>query len=919
MRREPEVAERPVAVAAAGTDPAEAWVKEWRRLIPPPGVWWRKSAFDLVRARRANRLRPWRWFTEPVTTFRIWLATSRLSLADRARWNRRVEAVAAADPLLSALDPNQRRAAACFEDRAMVTAGAGSGKTRTMVARAGYAARRRGTPPQAIAFITFTNKATEEIRQRTRERLPGLQVGTIHQLARRVLKLVDGRTVQLSPMAEDDGLRLRRIAGWIREEVVRDPGLAADVELRRNARSAAVKDGEPVERHRIPPHGREVKSHGEVVIGTLLYTAGVPFVYEASFPLPDGKAEGSTGADAAPEDLRGYRPDFYLPDDPAAPVTAEGGVWLEHYAHDRSGRAPAEFAGYEGTRAWKRRLHESLSTRYVETSFGDMQRAWEGDGPGMAEVLVERLRAAGVKIDDPERWTVETAADDVGDGPNAEPGALTLEVDAWIGAVRRRPAGRPPPTGRVDVGALRRIGGAVRRRYERELADTGTTDHDGTILEAADAARQRPDLLPWRHVIVDEYQDVNPAQAAFVHALTAPKGPEPGGGATLIGVGDDWQAIFGFQGGDASLIQTMADPAGVVRTLCEPITLVNGYRFGQGLADASRAVVTMDPKARDRRSRGLGPEPVGGMPPVSVTGARPKPALVAELGPTTTPTTAAVLAAFAYWIPEHEAAKPVTVLVMGRRNIDVSDPAPDARGGVGLDHGRLNAAARQYSLDVEYRTIHAAKGDEADYAVLIDSGLPRSATAPAQLALDRAIAAETGRSRDDEHQLWYVALTRARYAALIVVSDPDGGASPVTRAIIESADPRLTAASNPLEAWLEPVPEAVPCPSCRPGTGRLRRMRSQTRHFAGCTNWNGGEGCDYTQPSCDACGIGVLVAIPGGFFECSDPSCRSKQPGCRCQPPRPMVVRRRKGTEKRFWGCWRYGETDACRRTRPIG
>ena len=925
MRRESGAAGR-----TAGADPAGAWIREWRRLIPPPGVWWRKSAFDLARARRTKRLRPWRWLTEPVATFRVWLATGRLSPAKRAQWNRRAEAAAAADPLLSALDPHQRRAAACFEDRAMVTAGAGSGKTRTMVARAGYAVRRLGTPPEAVAFITFTNKATAEIRQRTRERLPGLQVGTIHQLARRVLKLVDGRTVQLSSMAEDDGLRLRRIAGWIREELDRDPGLAADIELRRNARTAAVKDGEPVERHRIPPDGREVKSHGEVVIGTLLHTASVPFVYEASFPLPAGKAGGAAGADAPPEDLRDYRPDFYLPDDPEAPVTAEGGVWLEHYAHDRSGRAPAEFAGYEEARAWKRRLHESLSTRYVETSFGDLQRAWESDGPGVAEVLVERLRAAGVEIDDPAWWRVE-AADDVGDGPDTEPGPLTLEVDAWIGAVRRRPAGCPPPTGRADVGALRRIGVGVRRRYEQELADTGTTDHDGTILEAIDAARRRPDLLPWRHVIVDEYQDVNPAQAAFVHALTTPKGPGPGGeGATLIGVGDDWQAIFGFQGGDASLIRTTADPAGVVRTLCEPITLVNGYRFGQGLADATRAVVTMDPKARDRPLRGLGPEPVGGVPPVSVTGARPTLALAAELGPTATPTTAAVLAAFAYWIPEHvaeteeEVAEPVTVLVMGRRNIDVSDPPPDGRGGAGLDRRRLNAASRQYGLEVEYRTIHAAKGAEADYAVLIDSGAPRSATAPAQLALDRAIAAETGGSRDDEHQLWYVALTRARYAALIVVSDPDGGASPVTRAIIESADARLTAAaSNLLETWLEPVRETVPCPCCSPGgagTGRLRLrgMSGGTRHFAGCTNWNGGEGCDYTQPACGACGTGMLVEAPRGLFECSDPSCRSKQPGCRCRPPRPMVVRRQKRTQKRFWGCWRYGEAAACGRTRPI-
>lgn len=56
MRREPGP-----AGWGAGADPARAWIKEWRRLIPPPGVWWRKSAFDLARARRANRLRLWRW------------------------------------------------------------------------------------------------------------------------------------------------------------------------------------------------------------------------------------------------------------------------------------------------------------------------------------------------------------------------------------------------------------------------------------------------------------------------------------------------------------------------------------------------------------------------------------------------------------------------------------------------------------------------------------------------------------------------------------------------------------------------------------------------------------------------------------------------------------------------------------------
>ena len=102
-------------------------------------------------------------------------------------------------------------------------------------------------------------------------------------------------------------------------------------------------------------------------------------------------------------------------------------------------------------------------------------------------------------------------------------------------------------------------GGSGARRRHRTAPERALRRSEGTA--------KRPDLLPWRHVIVDEYQDVNPAQAAFVHALTTPKRPGARGarGATLIGVGDDWQAIFGFQGGNASLIRTTADPAGVVR------------------------------------------------------------------------------------------------------------------------------------------------------------------------------------------------------------------------------------------------------------------------------------------------------------------------------------------------------------------
>ena len=777
-------------LGAWGAADAEKWLERWCRLTPPAGQWWRKTVFDRARAERTERLRLRRWLTDPAATVRIWAATRQPPPGQRARWNRYAEADAARDRLLARLDPYQRRAVACFEDRAMVMAGAGSGKTRTMVAHAGYAIKRLAAPPETIAFITFTGKATREIQHRTRRiGLEGLTIGTIHKLARTVLKRVDGVTVQPDLIGRDDKARHERVAGWLEEEIEGDANLAADAWLRGAARTTDPRESEASDgQYRIPPHGPTVRSYGEFIIGTLLRAAGVEFRYEANFPMPDDMGD------------KEYHPDFYIPDDPDAPVTADGGIWLEHYAHDRHGNAPAEFEGYDERRAWKRRLHRRLRTRYIETSFGTMQRAWDGDGPSMANVLARRLRTAGREVGDPRTWPPRLP-EGIRDRRTGGPGALTLEVDAWIRAMRQQPKNFKPKGRDVGTLTLRRIASRVMRRHEDELEKTNTLDDDGVILAATEAATRRPDQLPWRHVIVDEYQDVNPAQAAFLHALTTPPSTEPGGeGATLMGVGDEWQAIFGFQGGDSTLIRSRADPSGAVHTLCEPIGLPNTYRFGQRLADATRAVATSEPGTRDREVKGLGPEPTADMPAITVAGCIPTSVLKAEIGEAQTPATLALLAAFKHWIPEPEDENGNKVLVMGRRNMDIEKPDPET--ATGLDLARLGAAARGLHLKVEYRTIHKAKGSEADYAILIDSGTPHAATRPETLALRNAISAETGQHQDDEHRLWYVALTRARRASLIIVSDPDRGPAPPTRKILTSRDDRLARATEALERWL---------------------------------------------------------------------------------------------------------------------
>ena len=443
---------------------------------------------------------------------------------------------------------------------------------------------------------------------------------------------------------------------------------------------------------------------------------------------------------------------------------------------------------------------------------------------------------------------------------DTEVGDITAEID-WARARLISPD-QYEPQSRLH----RRRGRVPAERVAAVYADVevlkrrrGIVDLDDLLGELLDAVHRDPQFgaaLRWRfrHLFVDEAQDLNPLQAAVLSALR-------GSSDDLTLVGDPNQAIFGFNGSDPDLLREVEQRFPGIEVVrldtnyrCSPEIVAAGAAVLPGDGDGLRSGRAEGAPVEIRRYADPDAEAAAVAEQVHRWGARwsniavlartnaQLPALGRALSVRGIPTGGApaeLRRALTEAIGQRDAARLRSwvrdVLHPDDEGLPVDDPRREALAtvaqaaeefideepnGDGRAFGDWVRANRPFDLRpanaVELLTFHGAKGREWRRVIVtgVESGLVphRSAT--------------TAVAREEEARLLYVAMTRGADEVIVTSAASRGGRS--TR-----PSPLLTGLPDPAPAARPPIRLRRPAPSPDPVLERLDEWRAAAARAAG--------------------------------------------------------------------------------------
>jgi DNA helicase-4 len=756
------------------------------------------------------------------------------------------------------LTPEQRLSVVVDEDATLVLAGAGSGKTSVITAKAAYLVKAGIRKPEELLLLAFARDAATEMSERIEARC-GVPIAarTFHALAYEIIGNVEGAKPALAPTATDEKAFLSLIRDILRDIVSRLSDIAEtvigwfagffeDFPSPWDFTSAHEWYSEVESRNLRTLQGETVKSFEELLIANWLYRNGIAYEYEPSYEhkLP------RTGR-------RAYTPDFRL---------KESGVYIEHFGvrrirnadgSERLTTAPfVDREKYLEGMAWKRQVHAEHETVLIETY------SWEREEGRLLEALAEKL-APHVTLRPIPEIEIYDQVTQVGivDSFSSLMGAFLRHFKNGGYSIEdcARKAALLKMGKRAE--AFLKIFGAVDREYETRLGDR--IDFEDMVLRATSHVESGRYDSPFRHILVDEFQDISTGRARLIRALKAQHVD-----AKLFAVGDDWQSIYRFAGSDIHIMRNFgrefgghyAGASGVHRT----VDLGRTFRSVDKIAYAARRFVLCNPAQISKKVVPAG-EAVGAAIRIAWTRR--------ETGQRVLDECLASLASI-----ETTDDRSPSVLLLGRYRFMQPD---------------LGQLRQQHpGLSISFKTIHASKGLEADHVVILGADNARMGF-PSMIVDDPLLSLvspeEETFANAEERRVMYVAMTRARHTVTILASE----ARPSTFVTELLKDPAYGVQTSQAAAH-----RTHTCLQCG---GRLLYMPA--REGAGWYRCEHVKLCGNRMSACPTCGTGLPVRnASSGGMACSE--CGTVQQTCpKCEDG--WLVERH-GRYGPFMGCIRF-------------
>ena len=275
--------------------------------------------------------------------------------------------------------------------------------------------------------------------------------------------------------------------------------------------------------------------------------------------------------------------------------------------------------------------------------------------------------------------------------------------------------------------------------YEQHLTERNEIDFANMIGKAISYVESGRYQSPYQHILVDEFQDISQERARLLKALLAQRDD-----TVLFAVGDDWQSIYRFTGSDISITRQFKKMFGASAITALDTT----FRFNNKIGDVASAFVLKNP---DQIKKTINSVSVISNPAISLI---------------RIPASERGLHLALNAISQKASGQPnqkTTVAVLARFNFIFGNES----------HGTLKQQMeRQYpQLDIEFMSVHASKGKEADYVITLGLtngkyGFPsQKETDP---ILEFLLPEKETFSYAEERRLFYVALTRARHRVYLV-------------------------------------------------------------------------------------------------------------------------------------------------------